>query len=115
MSTSSGDNDSSIPVASSSSSKGTASPLSHTPGRDTPPSLNGQSSLDLAETLDCVRMLLVPVAARQRQHAEKAAAEKVSNGNKKSLNINIPLHGPRVEIILAWLAAVHLVELESVA
>ncbi|KAG6332196.1 hypothetical protein ID866_6898 [Astraeus odoratus] len=110
------DTDPTIPIASSSSSKGTTSPLSYTPGRDTPPSLNGQSSLDLADALDCIRMLLVPVAARQKEHAEKAAAEKVSSGNKKkSLNINIPLHGPRVEIILAWLAAVHLVELESIA
>ncbi|KIJ06777.1 hypothetical protein PAXINDRAFT_91489, partial [Paxillus involutus ATCC 200175] len=67
------------------------------------------------EALDCARMLLVPVAARQRERIVKAAAEKASGGNKKKpLNINIPLHGPRVEIILAWLAAVHLVELESV-
>jgi hypothetical protein len=34
---------------------------------------------------------------------------------KSSLPINIPLHGPRVEVVLAWLAAVSLVELESVA
>ena len=32
--------------------------------------------------------------------------------SKKPLSINIPLHGPRVEIILAWLGAVHLPELE---
>jgi hypothetical protein len=63
-----------------------------------------------------MRILLAPVAARQRERAEKAAAEKVTGTNKKKpLNINIPLHGPRVEIILAWLGAVHLVELESAA
>jgi hypothetical protein len=27
----------------------------------------------------------------------------------------MPLHGPRVEVVLAWLAAVWLVEFESVA
>jgi len=61
-----------------------------------------------------MRILLAPVAARQRQKAEKAITEKAAGGSKKKpLNINIPLHGPRVEIILAWLGAVHLVELED--
>jgi hypothetical protein len=36
-------------------------------------------------------------------------------GQGKPLPINIPLHGPRVEVVLAWFAAVWLVELESVA
>jgi len=31
---------------------------------------------------------------------------------KKNVTINIPLHGPRVEVILAWLGAVHLPELD---
>jgi hypothetical protein len=62
-----------------------------------------------------MRILLAPVAARQRERAEKSAVEKAAGSNaKKPLNINIPLHGPRVEIILAWLGAVHLVELASV-
>jgi hypothetical protein len=83
------------------------------PGRDTPSSGSG---VDLVETLDCMRILLAPVAARQRERAEKAAADKAAGTNKKKpLGINIPLHGPRVEIILAWLGAVHLVELESAA
>ncbi|KAJ3546177.1 hypothetical protein NM688_g5544 [Phlebia brevispora] len=66
-------------------------------------------------------MLLVPVASKQREKAEKAAAEKAAEkaaggkAKKKPMSINIPLHGPRVEIILAWLAAVHLVELDAVA
>jgi hypothetical protein len=76
---------------------------------------NGSGSITLSETLDCMRILLAPVAARQRERAEKSAVEKAAGSNaKKPLNINIPLHGPRVEIILAWLGAVHLVELASV-
>ncbi|KAG1747576.1 hypothetical protein EDB19DRAFT_1893907 [Suillus lakei] len=87
-----------------------------TNGRNTPSSAFSGSREDLLEALDCARILLVPVAARQKERAEKAAAEKIKAGNKKKpLNFNIPLHGPRVEIILAWFAAVHLVELESVA
>lgn len=87
-----------------------------TNGRNTPSSSFSGSHEDLIEALDCARILLVPVAVRQKERAEKAAAEKVKGGNKKKpLNFNIPLYGPRVEIILAWFAAVHLVELESVA
>ncbi|KAL4067225.1 hypothetical protein V8B97DRAFT_1873802 [Scleroderma yunnanense] len=116
ISYSSGDTDSTLPIASSSSSSSSAKePTTPTFDRDALPSFS-QSRVDLAESLECARMLLVPVAARQKERAEKAAAEKGHSGNKKKpLNINIPLHGPRVEIILAWLAAVHLVELESVA
>ncbi|KAF9479420.1 hypothetical protein BDN70DRAFT_993468 [Pholiota conissans] len=69
---------------------------------------------DVAEALDSARILLAPVLKRQRERAEKAAAEKAAaNGKKKPIAINIPLHGPRVEVILAWLAAVHLPELEG--
>ena len=118
MTSSPGNSDSTTPVASSSSlpsAKETTRPPSHTLSCDTPP-LFGQSRVDLAESLQCARMLLVPVAARQKERADKAATENGQSGSKKRpLNINIPLHGPRVEIILAWLAAVHLVELESVA
>lgn len=119
MSSSSGNTDSTMPIASSSSSLSSAkeisSPPSHTLSCHTLP-LFSQSRVDLAESLQCARMLLVPVAARQKERADKAAAEKGQNGSKKRpVNINIPLHGPRVEIILAWLAAVHLIELESVA
>lgn len=121
---------------------------------------------ELVEALDYARMLLVPVVARQKERAEKAALDRaVANGKKKQaqisasssstsspksnpattssgsgspnlggstgtgsgtkngggekkkkpLSINIPLHGPRVEILLAWLAGVHLTELDSVA
>jgi hypothetical protein len=69
--------------------------------------------LDAVEALDSARILLAPVAKRQRERAEKAAADKVSGGKKKPVPINIPLHGPRVEVILAWLGAVHLPELDG--
>lgn len=96
------------PIASTSSA-------ARSPARDTPSSLKS-ARVDLAEVLDCARILLCPVAARQKERASQAAAEReTSSSKKKPLNINIPLHGPRVEIILAWLAAVHLVEFESVA
>ena len=71
--------------------------------------------IDAAKALDSARILLAPVAKRQRERAEKAAAAKVSGvgGKKKPVPINIPLHGPRVEVILAWLGAVHLPELDE--
>jgi len=69
---------------------------------------------DAVEALDCARMLLAPVFKRQRERFEKAAAEKAAlGGKKKPVPINIPLHGPRVEVILAWLGAVHLAELDG--
>lgn len=91
---------------------------------------------DLVESLDCARIILAPVVERQRVRAEQSALEKKlsrsssssssltsvggcsgssENTRKKPLPITIPLHGPRVEIVLAWMAAVWLVELESVA
>ncbi|TBU42735.1 hypothetical protein BD309DRAFT_1010155 [Dichomitus squalens] len=74
---------------------------------------------ELYEALDAARILLAPVVKRQREKAERAAAEKGGKGgggkSKKPLNINIPLHGPRVEIVLAWMAAVFLCELDTVA
>ncbi|KAH7924472.1 hypothetical protein BV22DRAFT_1105446 [Leucogyrophana mollusca] len=116
-SSSSGDTDPNMPCASTSTARqNSTTPVPPTPGRDTPSSASSQTRVDLVEALDCARILLVPVAARQKERAEKAAAEKAAGTNKKKpLNINIPLHGPRVEIMLAWLAAVHLVELETVA
>ncbi|EGN93766.1 hypothetical protein SERLA73DRAFT_172052 [Serpula lacrymans var. lacrymans S7.3] len=113
MSSSSGDSDSTRPSASTSTCHDSSPSSQQSPGCDTP---TNRSRMDLVENLDCMRMLLVPVAARQKERADKAAAERAAGTNKKKpLNINIPLHGPRVEIVLAWLAAVHLVELESVA
>ncbi|KAL6307771.1 hypothetical protein BKA93DRAFT_726855 [Sparassis latifolia] len=102
------------------SSSSTAIRASPAPsGRETPASAaGGASGVDLMESLDCARILLAPVFAKQCGKAEQAAADKSSakaKGKKKSLNINIPLHGPRVEVILAWLGAVHLYDLDSVS
>ncbi|KAJ2936050.1 hypothetical protein H1R20_g1041, partial [Candolleomyces eurysporus] len=66
---------------------------------------------DATEALDCARILLAPVFKRQKEKREKAAAEKASGVKEKPAPISIPLHGPRVEVVLAWLAAVHLPEL----
>ncbi|KDQ15671.1 hypothetical protein BOTBODRAFT_54552 [Botryobasidium botryosum FD-172 SS1] len=81
--------------------------------------LNGaaKETIDPAEALDCARILLAPVLKRQRERAaSKAAADKAGGTEKKKpVSINIPLHGPRVEIILAWLGAVHLPVMEGYA
>ncbi|TCD64395.1 hypothetical protein EIP91_004143 [Steccherinum ochraceum] len=80
--------------------------------------ITSRSRGDLVIALDHARMILSPVAARQREKADRLAVEKANakkTGKKKPLSINIPLHGPRVEIVLAWLGAVHLDELDTVA
>lgn len=101
-------------IASSSSSVVGGAGNIATPGTSTPAGSAGD--VDLYENLDYMRILLAPVVARQQEKADKAAAEKAAGFDKKKpLNINIPLHGPRVEIILAWLAALHLGEMESAA
>ncbi|EKM61662.1 uncharacterized protein PHACADRAFT_248399 [Phanerochaete carnosa HHB-10118-sp] len=98
-----------------SSSSTAVHPPSPSSGRATPP-----RGVDLAESLDFARMLLVPVARAQKERDEKVEAEKAAErmagkAAKKPLSINIPLHGPRVEVAMAWLGAVHLPDLESVA
>jgi len=62
----------------------------------------------MGERLKALRMMLGPVVKRQRERAEAAL-----NGEKRKKKgpITIPLHGPRVEIILAWLGATHLPDL----
>ncbi|EAU92430.1 hypothetical protein CC1G_00649 [Coprinopsis cinerea okayama7 len=67
---------------------------------------------DAEHALDCARILLNPIVKKQKERAEKAAAEKAAGGKKKPAPINIPLHGPRVEVVLAWLGAVVLPELD---
>ncbi|PVG00907.1 hypothetical protein CPB86DRAFT_773518 [Serendipita vermifera] len=67
--------------------------------------------------LNCLRVLLSPVAKRQRTRMEQerdgGQDGDGANGNKAAgLSINIPLHGPRVDISLAYIAAVHLPELD---
>ncbi|KAG6878033.1 hypothetical protein C0993_000573 [Termitomyces sp. T159_Od127] len=71
------------------------------------------SPMDCAKVLDSARILLTPVAKRQRLKAARVAMEVTGSAKKKPSMINIPLHGPRVEIILAWLGAVHLPELDA--
>ncbi|GJJ13256.1 hypothetical protein Clacol_007507 [Clathrus columnatus] len=67
----------------------------------------------ILKNLDGARILLAPVVQRQRERLEKSTADKLSAGDKKRpVSINIPLHGPRVEIVLAYLAAVHLPDME---
>jgi hypothetical protein len=88
-----------------------ASSSSHRPF----PTVTASGSRDLSISLDCARILLAPVLKRQKLRAEEKAAEAAqSSGEKRPTPINIPLHGPRVEVILAWLAAVHLTQLETV-
>jgi hypothetical protein len=72
--------------------------------------------------LDYARILLAPVAARQKQKAGCGASQMTTSGGppdgkhgKKPLSINISLHGPRVDIVLAWLGAVHLPDMEDAA
>jgi hypothetical protein len=136
------------PLSPSTSSSATRSSSTPTPslapptpsGRATPspspaPALHG--NVDLVEALDCARIILAPVAERQRSRAEQNALEKrkpasspsspssssssaygdaaLNKGKGRHMPINIPLHGPRVEVVLAWVAAVWLVELEGVA
>jgi len=127
----------------------TTSPAPHSALALVPPTLSPSpvpalhGNIDLAESLECVRIILAPVAERQRARAEQNTLEKrklasspspsststssassacgdgvgnMSKGKAKPLPINILLHGPQVvEVVLTWLAAVLLVELQSVA
>ncbi|KAJ7475914.1 hypothetical protein FB451DRAFT_1245240 [Mycena latifolia] len=69
-----------------------------------------------AQALNSARILLAPVVARQRsREAERANLNKKNGktGAKKPMSINIPLHGPRVDVILAWLGAVQIPVLDA--
>ncbi|KAL0568406.1 hypothetical protein V5O48_013574 [Marasmius crinis-equi] len=73
---------------------------------------------DAVEALECARILLAPVLARQRQclKEDKGLVKLNGNGNGKKpkpVPINIPLHGPRVEVVLAWMGGVVLPEIED--
>lgn len=91
--------------------------LGLTPDGPQTPTPNDASSAerrsDAADALNCARILLAPVAKRQRELALKLAAERASSKLTKLAPITIPLHGPKVEVILAWLGAVHLPELDG--
>lgn len=96
----------------------TGASSSRVPSPALSPTTSGASHMPdnfaLMQSLDYLRILLQPVAKRQRERIEVEQEEVAAGKKKKGLSISIPLHGPRVEIILAWLAAVHLVELEKV-
>jgi hypothetical protein len=80
--------------------------------------IEGNTAYNNALNLDCLRILLAPVVNRQRARAEKEAEStlnaKGEGGKRKKngLSINIPLHSPRVDIVLSYIAAVHLPELD---
>lgn len=79
------------------------------------PIIGGITMQNKALNLDCLKILLAPVANRQKIKSEKeaeAVAKDKAAGRKNGLSINIPLHGPRVDIALAYIAAVHLPELD---
>ncbi|KAK0465869.1 uncharacterized protein EV420DRAFT_1474695 [Desarmillaria tabescens] len=102
-----------ILINTGSSSTGAGSSRDDSPSSGTgspPPSPPGRQDAD--EALDCARILLALVVNRQRERVERATADKAAGAKKKLLQINIPLHRPRVEVILAWLGAVHLPELD---
>ncbi|KAK7033187.1 CRAL-TRIO-N domain-containing protein [Favolaschia claudopus] len=67
-----------------------------------------------AQALNSARILLAPVVARQRAR-EVERKKNAKAGNKKPVPINIPLHGPRVDVVLAWLGAVQIPALEAAA
>lgn len=73
---------------------------------------------DAEQALDYARILLAPVYKRQKERAAEKAHEKaLQKANKKKPSpppISIPLHGPRVDLMLAWMASVHLPDLDSV-
>ncbi|KAJ6531874.1 hypothetical protein B0H19DRAFT_1189033 [Mycena capillaripes] len=67
-----------------------------------------------AQALNSARILLAPVFARQRAR-ENEKKKNGKSGTKKPMSINIPLHGPRVDVILAWLGAVQIPALDAAA
>ncbi|CAK5268480.1 unnamed protein product, partial [Mycena citricolor] len=83
--------------------------------RSTTPTEAGSHSHSAA--LNSARILLSPVVARQRARAEAAMSARKSgaSASKKPIGINIPLHGPRVDVILTWMAAVQLPPLDAAA
>ncbi|KAF8206340.1 hypothetical protein K438DRAFT_1817027 [Mycena galopus ATCC 62051] len=79
-----------------------------------PPSRTPTAPSPNAQALNGARILLAPVVARQRAR-ELEKKKMAKTGAKKPISINIPLHGPRVDVILAWLGAVQIPALEAAA
>ncbi|KAJ7067014.1 hypothetical protein C8F01DRAFT_1119995 [Mycena amicta] len=95
------------PPMSASSTSSSSSPSDTRTATPIPPSPHAQA-------LNSVRILLAPVVACQREKENERNNPK-KGGAKKPAGINIPLHGPRVDIILAWFGAVHIPALETAA
>lgn len=53
-------------------------------------------------------------AAALRRPADQGKGEENGKGAKRT-SLNFPMHGPRVEVVLAWLGAVHLPALDAEA
>ncbi|KAJ7285063.1 hypothetical protein C8J57DRAFT_1290337 [Mycena rebaudengoi] len=101
------------PIIGISASSSSSSTPSHT--RSATPILTPSPH---AQALNSARILLAPVLAGQRaRENERLNANGKKNGKnvKKPMSINIPLHGPRVDVILAWLGSVHLPALDAAA
>ncbi|KAH8110690.1 hypothetical protein DFH11DRAFT_1619688 [Phellopilus nigrolimitatus] len=113
------------PVAAACPSAGpsTASSSSKTPsasGRGSPVSDAADTEGgDVRGALEHLRALLAPVHARLRAKAERerAASEQARGAGAENARapLSLALHGARVEVILAWLGAVHLPALEAAA
>ncbi|KAK2462851.1 hypothetical protein APHAL10511_005049 [Amanita phalloides] len=107
--------------SSSSFQRGSSSQTADRDDGDAKAQMNVSLRPGAEDELDCARILLAPAARRQKERNEKPVTEKTTatlgaagGSKKKPVPINIPLHGPRVEIVLAWLGAVHLPELDGV-
>ncbi|KAI0310943.1 hypothetical protein OF83DRAFT_1278772 [Amylostereum chailletii] len=106
---------------STSTSTSSAGPSSQpTSGRATPASAP-HPNLKASSTSNATAPAEADVAAERAAILDSARANGKSGGGggggkkKTAPPLSIPLHGPRVEVVLAWLGAVCLVELEGKA
>lgn len=87
---------------------------------------NGSGAVDGVpdSPLEHARALLASVAARRPTKKESAEANGHGHASRNgggagtgrwSSSLNFPMHGPRVEVVLAWLGAVHLPALDAEA
>lgn len=94
-------------LTNSPSSSGRATPMSIPPRRVTPATT--EFALD---GLDCFRILLNAVVERTKVRAEEKEEEEKRLSGKEKTRFSIALHGPKVDVALAWLAAVVIPDLE---
>ncbi|KAI5118260.1 hypothetical protein M0805_008194 [Coniferiporia weirii] len=109
------------------SASGSGSPASDEDNPSSrPPDPGAEATAVRRAALEHLRLLLAPVHARLRTRAEGTrstngvgghghSANGGGGGERKPAPLNLALHGARVEVILAWLGAVQLPELEAVA